>query len=299
MYDDGMAATLTNSYGSSTVKRARRSSLQIELLDAAIIRAVEQDKPVTLRGVFYRAMTAGAVPKTELGYRTVGRRLVQLRRDGRVSYRDITDGTRWITKPRSYDGWREALADSALTYRKALWTRSHVSLQLFTEKDAISGVILPITESWDIPLGVLRGYCSESFAWTVGQSVDRQRTNIIAQLGDHDPSGVGAWHDFTQKVAAFAPLADIHFVRLAVTPAQIDEFDLPMRPTKTSDTRAAGWTGGSVEVDAIPAPQLRVILDDWISQHIDEHDLYVLQTAEDEERAVLTSLLHRDNPAFE
>ena len=292
-----VAATL-NAYGPSTVKRARRSSVQVELLDAAIIRAVEQDKPVTLRGVFYRAMTAGAVPKTELGYRTVGRRLVQLRRDGRVSYRDITDGTRWITKPRSYDGWREALEDSALTYRTALWTRSHVALQLFTEKDAISGVILPITESWDIPLGVLRGYSSESFAWTVGQSMDRHRTNIIAQLGDHDPSGVGAWHDFTNNVAAFAPFSDIQCIRLAVTPAQIEAFNLPMRPTKTSDTRAANWNGGSVEVDAIPAPQLRIIVDDWISQHIDEHDLYVLQTAEDEERAILTSLLHHDNPAF-
>ena len=69
-----MAAALTDVYGPSTVKRVRRSSTQIELLDAASICAVEQDKPVTLRGVFYGAM-AGAVAKTELGYRTVGRRL--------------------------------------------------------------------------------------------------------------------------------------------------------------------------------------------------------------------------------
>jgi hypothetical protein len=59
-------------YGPRPIKRLRRTTNEIALLDEAIIRAVAEDKPVTLRGVFYRAMSAGAVPKTELGYRAVG-----------------------------------------------------------------------------------------------------------------------------------------------------------------------------------------------------------------------------------
>jgi hypothetical protein len=236
-------------------------------------------------------MSAGAVDKTELGYRAVGRRLVELRRSGRVSYRDITDGTRWVTQPTTYDGWKEALEDSARSYRRALWTSSEFALQLFTEKDAISGVILPITDRWDITLGVLRGYSSESFAWQVGQSMDHGRVNVLAQLGDHDPSGVGAWEDFSRKVRAFAGDVEIECLRLAVTPEQIDEWHLPLRPTKTNDTRAKDWIGGSVEVDAIPAPRLRTIVEEWIEGYVDSHQIAVLQAAEKAERATLLSFL--------
>jgi len=282
---------VTAAYGPSTAKRSRRTNIEIGVLDDAIVAAVEQDKPVTLRGVFYRAMSAGAVDKTELGYRAVGRRLITLRRTGRISYWDITDGTRWITKPRTFDGWQEALDDAATSYRRALWTRSDYALQLFTEKDAISGVILPITDRWDIPLGVLRGYSSESFAWQVGQSLDPYRVNILAQLGDHDPSGVGAWTDFTNKVQAFSPNAYVGCIRIAVTPEQIDELGLPMRPTKTSDSRAKDWVGGSVEVDAIPAPILRALVEDWIAEYVDAHAYSVALEAERSERDILHNLV--------
>jgi len=279
-------------YGPSTVRR-RRTNDELALLDEAVIRAVAEDKPVTLRGVFYRAMSAGAVPKTELGYRSVGRRLVELRRRGRVSYWDITDGTRWVTKPRTFDGWREALEASAQSYRKALWTSSECSLQLFTEKDAISGVILPITDRWDVTLGVLRGYSSESFAWPLGQSMDPWRTNVLAQLGDHDPSGVGAWRDFCRKVREFAPDAHVECIRLAVTPEQINEWNLPQRPTKMHDSRARDWIGGSVEVDAIPAPTLRAIVETWIESYIDTHEIATLRAIEAQERATLRSFLQQ------
>jgi hypothetical protein len=33
-------------------------------------------------------------------------------------------------------------------------------------------VILPVTSEWDVPLGVLRGYASESFALRVAESVN-------------------------------------------------------------------------------------------------------------------------------
>ena len=168
-------------YGSSTVNRRRRNRAEVQALDDAIVSAIEQDAPVTLRGVFYRAMSAGAIPKTELGYRAVGRRLIELRRRGRVSYGDITDGTRWITKPKTFGGWEEAIEDAARSYRRALWRSSPYSLQLFTEKDAISGVIVPVTERWDVPLGVLRGYSS-------AQLCERQRPRSTRR-----PRPVGCW----------------------------------------------------------------------------------------------------------
>lgn len=276
-------------YGPSTT-RTRRTRTEIGDLDEAIITAVSLEAPVTLRGVYYRCVSAGAIDKTENAYRTVGRRLVDLRRQGRVRYRDITDGTRWITAPTTYDSIEDALSETARLYRRRLWSYSQYNLQLYTEKDAISGVILPATSMWDVPLGVLRGYVSESFAWTVAQSLSSEKWNIVAQLGDHDPSGVGAWSNFCEKVQAFAPNSYIEFTRLAVTPAQVVDMALPTRPTKTSDPRARGWVGGSVEVDAIPARTLREIVNRWISAYVDSAELGIIEAAEVSEREILTNL---------
>jgi len=245
----------------------------------------------TLRGVYYRVVSAGAVDKTEEGYKQVGRQLVKLRRAGRVPYADITDGTRWVIHPKRHFDARDALDDVAASYRRMLWAGQYAEVHIFTEKDAISGVISRVTAEWDVPLAVLRGYCSESFAYELGQTVAAARKPVfIYQLGDHDPSGLDAWRNLQKKVTRFAPNADVTFTRLAVTPAQIEEFNLPTRPTKTTDTRAAKFHGGSVEVDAIPARWLRALVEDAITQHIDPGQLAVTRMAEAEERAGLRAL---------
>jgi hypothetical protein len=72
----------------------------LAVVDDAIVTAVATEHPVTLRGVYYRVVSAGGVEKTELGYRLVGRQLLKLRRSGEVPYGWITDGTRLIRKHR-------------------------------------------------------------------------------------------------------------------------------------------------------------------------------------------------------
>jgi hypothetical protein len=55
-------------------------------------------------------------------------------------------------------------------------------------------------------------------------------------------------------------LGRIHFERLAITVRQIEAYGLPLRPTKSSDSRAAKFTEvgeGSVELDALHLDVLR------------------------------------------
>jgi len=247
---------------------------------------------MTLRGVYYRCVVAGVVDKTEGAYRLVGRELLKLRRAGVVRYADITDGTRLIRKPRSWSSVDDMLADAAASYRRALWHDQDVEVMVFTEKDAISGVLYPVTANWDVPLGILRGYASEFFAHSVAEEILAAGKPVVAyQFGDHDPSGVDAWREFSAKVAAFAPAADVDFVRLAVTVEQILEMDLPTRPTKQTDTRARGFTGGSVEVDAIAPSVLRRLLKEAIAGHVDERALDLTEMAEASERDLLYAMI--------
>lgn len=124
--------------------------------------------------------------------------------------------------------------------------------------------------------------------------VKSRKPTYVYQLGDHDPSGIGAWQDFQRKVSGFIPAADVTFERLAVTPEQIIELELPTRPTKDTDTRARNFSGGSVEVDAIPAPSLRTIVSDAIEQHIDSAALRQMEEVERSERSLLFDLAGRE-----
>jgi hypothetical protein len=142
----------------------------------------------------------------------------------------------------------------------------------------------------------VRGYSSETFchsiAGTVCHNAGREKVTYLYQLGDHDPSGLDAWPDFRDKVTEFAGVGDwVEFERIAVTPEQITDLNLPTRPTKRSDSRAGNFAGESVEVDAIAPSVLRQIVEDAIVQHIDHRALRLTREVEQSERDLLTELI--------
>lgn len=281
-------------YGSRPVKRSRPTRGELKTVDDAIVEAARVEHPVSLRGIYYRVVSAGAVPKTEAAYKQVSRELVKLRAAGTVPYSWITDGTRLLRKPRSYRDVEAMLDDVAASYRKMLWYDAPVEVIVLSEKDAISGTILPITAKYDVELGIVRGYSSVTFAYSVAETVKENtsigKTTFIYQIGDHDPSGVDAWRSFQKKIREFAPNSAVGFERLAVTEEQIDTLKLPTRPTKSTDSRAAGFRGASVEVDAIAPTVLRGIVEKAISRHIEPEVFRLTKMVEAEERAGLVKL---------
>ena len=68
---------------------------------------------------------------------------------------------------------------------------------------------------------------------------------------------------------------------------QIEAWNLPTRPTKRTDTRSKTFKGGNVEVDAIPSADLRAIVEEAITQHIDKEVLHTTTVAERSERELL------------
>lgn len=95
-----------------------------------------------------------------------------------------------------------------------------------------------------------------------------------------------------QNIREFAPSADIHFDRIAVTPAQITEFGLLTRPTKKTDSRAKNFEGESVEVDAIPPKSLRQMLRARVEGLVDRRALDILNVAEESEKTILKHLAY-------
>ena len=269
--------------------RHRRTNAELAQIDAAILDVAEAENPVTVRGLFYRVMSLGLVPKTERGYYVVQRQTLKLRRAGVLPYGWITDGTRLRLKPLTWSSTQAALQNTAKMYRRDLWIDQDVHVEIWTEKDAIRGVIYPVTEEFDVPLMISRGYSSETFLHDTAEEINAiGKESVIYQLGDHDPSGVDAWRDIQRKLLGFVdPGINLVFERIAVTPEQIVSMSLPTRPTKQSDSRAAKFAGESVEVDAIPSTTLRRLVREAIEQWIDPEQLRIARIAEESERKAL------------
>jgi hypothetical protein len=251
---------------------------------------VAEQQPMTVRQVFYQATVRGIVPKTENGYQMVAVALADMRRARELPFSWIADLTRWQRRPRTYSSIGHALRETAKFYRKALWEDAEAYVEIWIEKDALSGVIYPVTEEYDVPLMSAKGYPSLSFIHSAAaQMAEEDRPCFVYQFGDHDPSGVDAARAIEKDLRLMAPDAEIHFERVAVRPQQIADWSLPSRPTKTSDTRFKKWTGGdSVELDAIDPDTLRGLVRNCIERHINQRKLEVLLEAERSERQQLT-----------
>jgi len=274
----------------SAVRNRRTASAYAEL-DRTIIEVCEADHPLSVRGVFYRVMSAGVVAKSEKEYGVVQRRILKLRRSGELPYSWIADGTRWHVKSRSWDSVEQALADAAVSYRRALWSDQGEYVEVWSEKEAISSIVSPVTDSYDVPLMIARGFASESFLWSTASTIRSIGKPVaIYQLGDHDPSGIAAWDHTKRRLRDFAAEVEISFERIAVTEEQITTLGLPTRPTKASDSRARNFTGESVEVDAIPTAVLKSLVETAIERHIDPRALERTKLFEQEERAGLLAM---------
>jgi hypothetical protein len=211
-----------------------------------------------------------------------------MREAGDIPFGWIADNTRWQRKPTTFVGLEACLRNTANFYRRDLWAAMPVYLEVWCEKDALAGVLLEETEPFDVPLMVAKGYASISFLHSAAEAIQAKgKPAYIFHFGDLDPSGVDAARDIEAKLRRYAPNAEIHFERPAVTREQVDEWNLPSLPTKMTDTRAKKFSGTSVELDAIPASKLRELVRGRIERHIDQEQLAVLRAAEESERETL------------
>lgn len=266
-------------YGSSPIKRSRRSRDEIAVVRDALFDLLQQENPMTVRQVFYRLVSEGVIEKTEQQYKgTVCRLLGVMRRERVIPFGWIADNTRWMRKPKTYSNLESMFELTAQTYRRDLWDNQPDYVEIWLEKDALAGVLYEETESWDVPLMVTRGYPSISYLYEAAEALAAQdKPAYLYYFGDYDPSGVDITRAVESGIREFAPDAEIYFNRIAVTQEEIELWDLPTRPTKKTDSRSKNFEGESVEVDAILPATLRALVSECITHHIDQDALERLE----------------------
>jgi hypothetical protein len=260
-------------------------------LRIAIYNALLMAHPQTVRQLYYRLVSDGVIEKTEAAYKSLCRMTADMRRDTSIPYAWLADNTRWMRKPKTWGSLSGMLEHQQQFYRRDLWAEQDAYVEIWLEKDALSGVLIDVTAEWDVPLMVTRGYPSLSYLHSAGEAIaEEHRPCFLYYFGDHDPSGVDITRAVEKGIRDFAPDADLYFERVAVTVDQIEEYELPTRPTKKTDTRSRNFEGESVEVDALPVEVLKDLCRGCITQHIDDERHQRLMLVEEAERATLAQI---------
>jgi hypothetical protein len=284
-------------------KRKRRTQKEMaELREAILEEAALGEHAHTVRHLFYRLVSRGLIQKTEAEYDNVAVRLCgELREDGTLPWDWIIDETRWMRRSRCYSSVEEAVEACAKFYRRDALAKCDDYLEIWCEKNTLTGILSEVTEKYDVPLMVSVGFSSKGFlhdtALTIFRNCMGGKPTFIYQVGDNDPSGHLAWEAIQKSILRYLiDLGDeevcdaVHFERLALTELQIQEFDLPTRPTKggqKKNTHAKNFAGESTEVDAMDTDDLLRIVESAIQRHIPEETLEQLRVTEESERELI------------
>ena len=284
-------------YRASPIKRRRATQAEMAARETFLVDYAEAHGPITVRGLYYQAEVA-AVPgieKDDRGYRKVQSQVLKLRQEGRLAYDAIADATRWMRKPRTFDGWEEALQETAQLYRKNLWANRAEEVEIWVEKTALAGVLLPVTADYDVPLMCTGGFSSETFAYgAVARLRNSGRRLVVYALYDFDRAGRDASNSLCEKVERFGRDfgVEVAFRSLALTAAQVSALDLPTRPAKHGTVADRRWPHAhAAELDAIPPDVLRDMVRAAIETHLPPGELDRLKRVEAAERETLMQFI--------
>jgi hypothetical protein len=295
----GAAEVGSHSCGTSPI-RLRRRKRDIEAVCAAIKDVLHADHPQTVRQVFYQLVVRGVVEKTHVEYKaTVCRLLADMRLADDVPWDWIIDETRQGTVTRTFNNVEDCLRETARGYRRSALNNSDVYIEIWSEKQALAGIIWEAASEYDVPVMVSKGMPSLTQVYGSAGSIIRAakagKQSYIYQFGDHDPTGCLIIKIIEKHLRYFCNKYNCHLLpiieRIALTPEQVTRFRLPTHFTKREGNHhARKFEGDSVELDALPSRILRQLVTDCIERHITPQQLSVLRAAEESETELIEQL---------
>lgn len=240
---------------------------------------------MTLRQLYYRLVAKLVFPNNLNSYKRLSKIMVRAREEGEVPDRFIEDRTRTTLGAdggfESPDSFVEAhirwFKGAWENFTMPLWENQPIRVEVWVEKDALSRLCSQVSEEYNVTTCPSKGYSSYSY---VKKAVVRMDENyghkdvVILYFGDYDPSGMDIERDLGSRLGRYGAV-DLSVERIALTLDQIQKYQLPPMPAKTSDPRFAKFvadTGGAdvVELDALEPNVLQDLIREAIQAHIDK-----------------------------
>lgn len=264
-------------------KRFNKGSLQMIANANAIIEEYRaQGFVLTLRQLYYQFVSRDLLANKQTEYHRLGGVINDARMAGLVDWEAIEDRTRNVRHQPGWNGPEDILEAVAQQYKKRKTEDQPYHIEVWIEKDALTGVIEPICRELEVDYFACRGYSSQSEQWRAGQRFVRkfkdldQRT-VVLHLGDHDPSGIDMTRDNLDRLNVFVQRhasTEVIVERLALNMDQVEQYDPPPNPAKLSDSRATGYIElygeSSWELDALNPPVIAALIREAVGRYRDQ-----------------------------
>lgn len=253
----------------------------------------EEGYDLTLRQLYYQFVARDLIPNTDREYSKLGGIISKARLAGLIDWDAIKDRTRTPHINNHWSGPDDIIRWAADDYGIDTRATQKTYLEVWVEKDALIGVLERACVSLDVRYFSCRGYVSQSAMWAASLRFIRQeqrgRKTVLLHLGDHDPSGIDMTRDIQDRLNVFG--SDVIVERIALTMEQIDEYNPPPNPAKTTDSRYENYIGNfgeeSWELDALEPQVITQLITDAAAIHTNKTARQKLVTKQENDRDVL------------
>ena len=271
----------------------------------AIYAFAESMQPVGVRQVAYHLSSEGLIEKKESDFQLVSVIIGEMREADELPWEWVIDNSRVYTPtplqnleqtadaiienqqghveriPENVQYWIANAFPSEFyidedTLTRPLWHRQPNHVEVWIEKKGLLRVIEPVTEQWEVSLVAAAGQCSKTIlheaAMHHDEIVSQGKQVIVLYFGDYDPAGGAIYRSLQERVERYSRKSRPEFYYQGVTRAQIDTWGLPTRPIDskrgTAGTKRFTDTE-AVDLDAVPADQLRQLVKNSIAEFYD------------------------------
>lgn len=256
----------------------RRNLALVKTCDEILSSLNSDGYNITLRGLFYRLVIQSTIANSEKEYNKLSTLIANARRGGYIDWNHIVDLTRRLESNSHWDSPEDIIESAAESYHIDLRSTQEYRPEIWIEKSALLGVLLPTCQKLDVSLLATRGHPSVTVLWDARCRIeqnytDHNQSTVIFYLGDHDPTGLSIPEVINEEFAFHRETMGMMFERIALNRNQVDQYNLPPNPAKEKDTNfkkyAAKHGKKCWELDALSPEVLIALVEDAVETFTD------------------------------
>jgi hypothetical protein len=261
----------------------------------------------SLRQLYYQFVAnVRDFPNTEQSYKRLGGIINDAKLAGMIAFDSMEDRGRDCAVTYIQDDMGEVLNGIEHQFAEDYWADQHTYVEVWVEKDALSGVIERPCRKYRVSYMACKGYMSGSALWEAGnrfkEAANRGKDCVLIHLGDHDPSGIDMTRDNQSRLSMFVG-EHVGIRRIGLNMDQIRQYNPPPNPTKVTDSRAQdyidrfGYT--CWELDALSPSVISGLIEAEIEKYIDKSVWNETLARERENRAVIAKIGRNSRAVFD
>lgn len=257
-------------------------------LDAFLLAEVEASNfTPSVRNLYYRAVAQGLIEKDSGGkrgnYQLVVARCLAVRKDGRLGWDQLVDESREAHEIDHWDNSDKSPQEVMLRslnawvseWRVNPWREKTIIAEVWVESRSLAQALQPLCSALDVDLVPLGGQPSWAFIYgRTGKIRERGVATHILCLTDYDKSGLEISENARDKADYFNEgWPELSFERIAITPEQIDAYNLPTGKPNAKSLKTAPWLTRTCECEAMRIDDMAALVEHALSPYITHADI--------------------------